>query len=326
MTIFSIVLIIVPFILFGMIYSMKKKALLVIIPIIFIATTVGILFKELNKDHRQSFDYTRVTLSSNNYEQLTIKDNVLIDSNTFEPVLYQSSTHKTTNPSHRPIFIYTTESYYFIIYTTNPNESVDNNLFILYDYEFNKEDHNVMVILSKSTGRISTFHQYEYIGKTIDLSRIQSTEMMLYLPVMKDYTLDISYYAALFVVEEDSFLTFDTLGFSTPMDQEIIQFSVFKDYSIGLLSNGEVGFYRYSYEIDYQNIDGNLVVDGMSYGSDDIKILNDETFVSLGYFHVKNDILYYIDNTQHLASFDQGIITIIKQVQDIESWMDEIPN
>lgn len=326
MTIFSIVLIIVPFILFGVIFAMKKKALLVIIPIIFIATTVGILFKELNKDHRQSFDYTSVFLSSNNYEHLTIKDNVLIDSNTFEPVSYNRGTDKTTNPTHHPIFIYTAESYYFIIYTTNPNESVDNNLFILYDYEFNKKDHNVMVILSKSTGNISTFHQYEYIGKTIDLSRIQSTEMMLYLPVMKDYTLDIAYYAALFVVEDDSFLTFDTFGFGTPMDQEIIQFSVFKDYSIGLLSTGEVGFNSYSYKINYLTIDGNLVVDGLSYGSDDIKLLNDETYVSLGYFHVKNDVLYYIDNTQHLASFDQGIITIIKQVQNIESWIDEIPN
>ncbi|WP_277618025.1 hypothetical protein [Paracholeplasma manati] len=326
MTIFSYVVLIFPLILILMIVKFKKKSLLFLLPMLFIGSSIGIWFTLTDASQRPSFDYTYITLKSNDYTHLMLQDDVLIDGLTQEMVTYHTNLSKTTIPTHRPIFLYETETYYFLIYTTNTAEHLDNQLFTLYDYEFNKVDHNVMIILSKTTGQMAQFHQYEYIGKTIDLSRVKSTSQMLFLPVMKDYTLDIAYYAAIFVVEDEFLVSFDAFGFASINDHQIIQFEAFNTYSIGLLSDGSFELVKYTYNIHYETIHGKLVVDHISYRDQIMDTLKDETYISQGYFHVNNDVLYYIDNDLNLCAFDDGKITIIKPIQHLDNWINEINN
>ncbi|WP_025725031.1 hypothetical protein [Acholeplasma granularum] len=295
----------------------KRKTYLLVSTLMFMLL-VGILISNLISNNHPGFSYSSIK-DYDSTVPLKIENKKLI-SNFNSEVIYLDSFKVEVSLNIYPIYLKELDNYYLVIYSYDMNKSLEYELYTQNDYEMYRNKVDILALINKADGKLSVPRVYNLIGSTFDLSQILNKGETILLPIYKPYKSDINYYYLIQGIKKSNLTHFKTKFISLTSNKVIQKFEFLENRFITLFDNGEIQYETHTEGI----ISGNNNSTNFSYSTNNYEVLDNKTFVKMGYFTTHHNKFYILNDDMAIYLLEGEVLTKIKTIEDINDFYDEV--
>jgi hypothetical protein len=213
-------------------------------------------------------------------------------------------------------------SYYLAVYSLDSEKNYDHGRYILSDYE-SHEHIDRLYFINKKDGKMFIFYDYELIGKTLNLNTIEEIENIGFLyHVLIDFEQEISYAALLAIKQSNAENRDYPLSINIFLTDTHYHGTDYSYIQKVMVNKNKEFVWTDSYGKAYQNtFTVSFTKDSAhAYYGRKKEILEGENYFLQGYWKLKDDGLYYVDNNLKLYKLQNSSKTHISDIIDLEKW------
>jgi hypothetical protein len=213
-------------------------------------------------------------------------------------------------------------SYYLAVYSLDSEKNYDHGRYILSDYE-SHEHIDRLYFINKKDGKMFIFYDYELIGKTLNLNTIEEIENIGFLyHVLIDFEQEISYAALLAIKQSNAENRDYPLSINIFLTDTHYHGTDYSYIQKVMVNKNKEFVWTDSYGKAYQNtFTVSFTKDSAhAYYGRKQEILEGENYFLQGYWKLKDDGLYYVDNNLKLYKLQNSSKTHISDIIDLEKW------